>query len=109
MLLTSKTPLSRRLSNLDLGAKKAYDFIALHHFPVEFLKADGNRLLKETIPYADANNLGLRLSDQFELRKDLMEDKRFFNDTAREHDGKYIIPPMLLWDDIVSNFEKAGG
>jgi len=125
------------------AAKKKKDrngqFIALHHFPTEFLKDDGKGLKTESIPLDQAKLLGLPKLDMVPIESDATEfipeqaedqltseqialAPRSFNWSsllvnpksskgkgATSSDPKAFVVPSVPWSALMQEYHDAGG
>lgn len=87
-------PSARWLATTRRKGKNTAEFIALHHFPREFLKKTGNGLKIEYLDEDMARNYKLSKNDKINVE-------------GHPWTNNYFAPPCYKWADLVSEYEKA--
>ena len=80
--------------------KQTRDYVALHHFPVEVLNADGSGLTQETVNAVEALELGLTQQDRVTVQGYL---------SGVSFEGQYIVVPNYPWKNLVEEYLALGG
>ena len=78
------------------GSKNTWEYVALHHFPPDYLNEDGSGLSCEILDSGDAESLALSNSDIVDVE-------------GHEWFGKYLLAPCYDFTNLQRDFELAGG